>query len=172
MARGPTGGRRDQVTCCKYQPDGTTGVCQASSGSPPTIFSTESRWYCRKPRSIRDSSSRFTSPAGDAVSGVSSESAIVPVFRVGPSHVTTAQAPGTHRGNAAGGNDIDRHQVPDRVTESGSKLDRPPGAGACRRGGLLLHPHRRRPLPDDRRRILDAVNRPSGLRTNVAEVRL
>ena len=31
------------------QPEDTTGVCQASAGSPSTIFSTESRRYCRKP---------------------------------------------------------------------------------------------------------------------------
>ena len=93
---------RCQSIPATVQPDGTTGVCQASSGSPSTIFSTESRWYCRKPRSMRDSSSWFTSPtAGDAVSGVVTESAMVPVFRVGRSHPSTAQAPRTHRGNAA-----------------------------------------------------------------------
>ena len=84
------------------QPEATTGVCQASSGSPSTIFSTESRWYCRKRKSMRESSSRFTSlTAGDAVSGAVTESAMVSVFRVGPSGLSTAQTPGTHRGNAA-----------------------------------------------------------------------
>ena len=92
---------RCQSIPATVQPEATTGVCQDSSGSPWTIFSTESRWYCRKPRSMRDSSSWFTSlTAGDAVSGVVPESAMVPVLRIGPSHPSTADAPGTHRGNA------------------------------------------------------------------------
>src|ERR1039457_7735494 len=91
---------RCQSIPATVQPEDTTGLCQASSGSPSTIFSTESRWYCRKPKSMRDSSSWFTPiTAGDAVSGVVSESAIVPVHRGGPSYLSTAEAPETHRRN-------------------------------------------------------------------------
>src|SRR3984893_170534 len=93
--------QRCQSVPATVQPDGTTCVCQASAGRPSTIFSTASRWYCRKPRSMRDSSSWFTSlGAGDAASGVVTGSAIVPVLPVGPSCLTTAGATETYRGYA------------------------------------------------------------------------
>jgi hypothetical protein len=37
---------------------------------------------------------------------------MVPVFRVGPSHLWTAEAPETHRRHAAGGDEMFRHLVP------------------------------------------------------------
>ncbi len=69
---------------------------------------------------MRDSSSWFTSlTAADAVSGVVSEPAIVPAFRVGPSHLFNG---GRHlkliAGTPAGGDGIFRHLMQARVTGS------------------------------------------------------
>ena len=75
------------------QPDGTTGFCQASSGNPSTIFSTASRWSCKKPRRMRESASALMPPvaccAVDALLPVSDMHA---AFLVGSSQLTTTGA--------------------------------------------------------------------------------